>query len=133
MAIRRIRREIEYLDKDLNPYIAIKPSQASLFKWTGSVMCPENSPYYGGVFHIDIQIPDCYPFKPPKLYFKTRIYHPNIDWNTGFVSLELLDRLWNPQIFIKSAIEMVRIIMEEPDPDNPIFNIEQIRIAKICM
>lgn len=133
MAMRRIRKEIECLDKDPNPYLAINPSKESLYKWKASVMGPENTPYYGGVFHLDIQIPERYPFEPPKLYFKTRIYHPNIDWNTGFVSLELLGRGWSPAIDIKSALEMVRIIMEEPDPDNPIFNHEQIKISRLCM
>ena len=120
MAIRRIRKEIECLDKDPNPYLTIKPSQKSLFKWDG----PENSPYYGWVFYLDIQILEIYPFKPPKLYFKTRIYHPSIDWKTGYVCLELLDRGWSPAIDIKSGIEMLRIILEEPDTDNPIFNNE---------
>jgi ubiquitin-conjugating enzyme E2 L3 len=39
----------------------------------------ENPPYNKGAFRIEINFPAEYPFKPPKISFKTKIYHPNID------------------------------------------------------
>jgi ubiquitin-protein ligase len=43
--------------------------------------------YTGGVFKIDINIPSSYPFEPPKMKFKTKIWHPNISSSTGAICL----------------------------------------------
>ena len=37
--------------------------------WVGYIEGPEDTPYAGGVFQIDIQLPAEYPYKPPKMKF----------------------------------------------------------------
>lgn len=44
----------------------------SLTHLRGVVQGPEDSPYEGGVFEVDIRIPPGYPFEPPKMKFITR-------------------------------------------------------------
>ena len=52
-------------------------------------MGPDESPFSGGVFFLNIHFPTDYPFKPPKVNFTTRIYHPNINSN-GSICLDIL-------------------------------------------
>lgn len=47
--------------------------------WRAILMGREGSPYENGEFIIDIAFTKDYPFKPPKLRFSTRIFHPNVD------------------------------------------------------
>jgi ubiquitin-protein ligase len=59
--------------------------------WIGVVVIsgPEQTPYSGGLFKLQITIPERYPFEPPKVRFDTPIYHPNIDTG-GRICLNIL-------------------------------------------
>lgn len=60
------------------------------------VFLQENPPYSKGAFRIEINFPAEYPFKPPKICFKTKIYHPNID-EKGQVCLPIISaENWKP-------------------------------------
>ncbi|KAL4977259.1 ubiquitin-conjugating enzyme/RWD-like protein [Aspergillus desertorum] len=61
-----------------------------------------DSPYSGGVFFLTIHFPTDYPFKPPKVNFNTRIYHPNINSN-GSICLDILRDQWSPALTISKG------------------------------
>ena len=65
-------------------------------------MGPADSPYSGGVFFLAIHFPTDYPFKPPKVSFTTRIYHPNINGN-GSICLDILRDQWSPALTISKG------------------------------
>ena len=65
-------------------------------------MGPSDSPYSGGVFFLAIHFPTDYPFKPPKVNFTTRIYHPNINSN-GSICLDILRDQWSPALTISKG------------------------------
>ena len=52
-------------------------------------MGPDDSPYKDGLFNLNIQFPTDYPFKPAKVAFTTRVYHPNVSQN-GAICLDIL-------------------------------------------
>lgn len=68
-------------------------------EWSKTSICShfqDNPPYNKGAFRIEINFPAEYPFKPPKINFKTKIYHPNID-EKGQVCLPIISaENWKP-------------------------------------
>lgn len=60
------------------------------------VLLQDNPPYNKGAFKIEINFPAEYPFKPPRINFKTKIYHPNVD-EKGQVCLPIISaENWKP-------------------------------------
>lgn len=81
---RRILKELNDIqqDKDNSGVFATPLSQANLLHLQGTFPGPPGTPYAGGTYKIDIQIPDMYPFKSPIMKFETKVWHPNISSQT---------------------------------------------------
>jgi ubiquitin-conjugating enzyme (huntingtin interacting protein 2) len=84
----RIAKELKEVAKnDTSGVTATPVSESDIRRLRGTIQGPEGTPYEGGVFEIDINIPDQYPFEPPKMKFLTKIWHPNISSQTGAICL----------------------------------------------
>lgn len=78
-----------------------------------------DSPYQGGLFFLNIHFPTDYPFKPPKLAFTTRIYHPNINASGG-ICLDILSKQWSPALTISKVLLSICSLLCDPNPDDPL-------------
>lgn len=83
----RIRKELAECARDTQSGVTAKPKGDSLSRLQGTIIGPEGTPFEGGTFLIDIDVPSGYPFEPPKMKFVTKIWHPNISSQTGAICL----------------------------------------------
>lgn len=83
---------------------------------------PADSSYSGGTFKIHVTLPKEYPFKPPVLSFKTKIYHPNVSNDErGAMCLGMLRAdEWKPPNKIKDVLKLVRTVLAAPQPDDAV-------------
>ncbi len=89
------------------------------------IIGPDNTPYEGGFYIFKIDIPNNYPFNPPKFTFLTRCnnvrFHPNLYVN-GYVCLSILNTWgnneWSPCNTLTAIFTTIQSIMNE----NPIIN-----------
>eukprot|EP01022_Parablepharisma_sp_SALTPOND_P033815 TRINITY_DN89713_c1_g1_i1.p1 TRINITY_DN89713_c1_g1~~TRINITY_DN89713_c1_g1_i1.p1 ORF type:complete len:262 (+),score=0.97 TRINITY_DN89713_c1_g1_i1:112-786(+) len=79
----------------------------------------KDTAYEGGTYIIDIEIPPDYPFKPPKMRFETKIWHPNISSVTGAICLDILKNEWTPALTIRTALISLQALLCAPEPKDP--------------
>lgn len=82
---RRIAKELQDIEKDAETTeILVRPAAGAsdLMHLKGTFPGPPDTAYAGGVYTLDIQIPDMYPFKAPAIKFETKIWHPNVSSQT---------------------------------------------------
>ncbi|CAH3022215.1 unnamed protein product [Porites evermanni] len=97
----------------------IEVDEQNILNWQGLIV-PENAPYSKGAFKIEINFPAEYPFKPPKITFKTKIYHPNID-EKGQVCLPIISpENWKPAIRTDKVIQALVALIHDPEPEHPL-------------
>lgn len=116
----RIVKEYEDLKKcESENLIYVNLVDDSIRHWKGKINGPIKTSYEGGVFVVDIVITDEYPFKPPKMKFDTKIWHPNISSVTGAICLDILKNEWTPALTIRTALISLQALMCDPVPDDP--------------
>ncbi|AOW04101.1 ubiquitin-conjugating enzyme/RWD-like protein [Yarrowia lipolytica] len=119
MALKRINKELSDLGRDPPSSCSAGPVGQDLFHWQATIMGPSDSPYSGGVFFLSIHFPTDYPFKPPKVTFTTRIYHPNVNTN-GSICLDILKENWSPALTISKVLLSICSMLTDPNPDDPL-------------
>merc|ERR1712188_1628 len=118
-ALKRINKEWKDLKNDPPSACSAGPAGDDLFRWHATVIGPSDSPYDGGAFNLNVFFPTEYPFKPPKIQFTTRIYHPNINSNGG-ICLDILKDQWSPALTISKVLLSICSLLTDPNPDDPL-------------
>lgn len=97
--------------------VHIFPAPDNLQFWRVLIEGPSGSPFDGGVFALNVLVPDNYPFQAPRITFETPIYHCNVN-DSGKICLSLIQEDWNPALSIPKGLEAIRMMMKNPDTDN---------------
>ena len=119
-ALKRIEKELKkFNEEEPEGLTAGPPDDSDMFKWDASLTGPENSPYEGGTFNLSIEFPKDYPFKPPKVEFTTKVYHPNVK-STGTICLDILKDAWSPDISVSQILIAIQNLLINPNIDHPL-------------
>ena len=92
-----------------------------LFKWNGFIKGPPESAFSEGWFKLKFDIGANYPHNPPKVKFLTRVFHPNVHFETGEICLEVLKpEHWNAQWTLESVSRAIVNLLLNPNGESPL-------------
>ncbi|XP_060075611.1 ubiquitin-conjugating enzyme E2 L3-like [Ylistrum balloti] len=119
-ATRRLSKELADLQSQpKTSFKNIAVDESNILIWNG-LLVSDIPPYNKGAFRIEINFPAEYPFKPPKITFKTKIYHPNVD-EKGQVCLPIISaENWKPATKTDQVIQALVSLVNDPEPDHPL-------------
>ncbi|KXS15141.1 ubiquitin-conjugating enzyme [Gonapodya prolifera JEL478] len=116
---KRLQKELAEISLNPPPNCSAGPRGDSLFDWVATLQGPPGSPYEGGTFFLDVQFGPEYPFRAPKVTFKTRIYHCNINMH-GQICLDILKDQWSPALTISKVLLSIASLLSDPNPHDPL-------------
>ena len=117
MSIKRLNKELKEIQ--FEKMFETEIIEDNIFNWESIIIGPEKTPYENGVFKLSIIFSDTYPFKPPKVKFLTKIYHPNIN-KYGSICLDILNKNWSPALTISKLLLSISSLLSDPNPDDPL-------------
>ncbi|XP_043822637.1 ubiquitin-conjugating enzyme E2 E1 isoform X5 [Dromiciops gliroides] len=115
----RIQKELADITLDPPPNCSAGPKGDNIYEWRSTILGPPGSVYEGGVFFLDITFTPEYPFKPPKVTFRTRIYHCNIN-SQGVICLDILKDNWSPALTISKVLLSICSLLTDCNPADPL-------------
>ncbi|VUZ52854.1 unnamed protein product [Hymenolepis diminuta] len=118
-SLKRIQKELSEISNDPPPNCSAFPRGDNLYEWISTILGPPGSVYEGGIFYLDIHFPLEYPFKPPKVTFKTRIYHCNIN-SHGVICLDILKDNWSPALTVSKLLLSICSLLTDCNPSDPL-------------
>eukprot|EP00918_Siedleckia_nematoides_P066221 GHVU01143994.1.p2 GENE.GHVU01143994.1~~GHVU01143994.1.p2 ORF type:complete len:149 (+),score=29.87 GHVU01143994.1:541-987(+) len=119
MINKRIQRETQGMATEAPPGISATVDANNRRYFHITIAGPEGTPYEGGIYKLELFLPEQYPMEPPKVRFLTKIYHPNID-KLGRICLDILKDKWSPALQICTVLLSIQALLALPEPDDPL-------------
>lgn len=89
-------------------------NEKDYFHWKACFIGPKKTPYENGLYFIEIKLDDEYPATRPLARFRTRIYHPNVNWCSGQICLDYIKHKWSTNNTLRDAILSIFNLLQNP-------------------
>ncbi|KAM1639317.1 hypothetical protein ACFXTN_008618 [Malus domestica] len=115
--IKQLAKELKSLDESPPEGIQVGLNDDDFSIIYADIEGPAGTPYENGVFHMKLLLSRDFPHSPPKGYFLTKIFHPNIA-TYGEICVNTLKKDWNPSLGLRHVLIVVRCLLIEPFPES---------------
>jgi len=79
---------------------------------------PQGTPYEKKSFQLKLVLGSDFPSSPPRGFFLTKIYHPNVDMSTGAICVNTLKKDWTSSTTFSHVLSVIRCLLIVPFPES---------------
>ncbi|KAG6334395.1 hypothetical protein ID866_4697 [Astraeus odoratus] len=115
--MRRLMRELAELKNNPPEGIRVATNEEDMLDVTGIIEGPEGTPYAGGYFRVRFKFTEEFPAAPPKCWFATKIFHPNVS-SAGEICVNTLKKDWKSTYGIGHILVTVKCLLIFPNPES---------------
>ncbi|KAJ1514519.1 hypothetical protein HMI54_005246 [Coelomomyces lativittatus] len=115
--IKRIVKDLNELKTNPPEGIQLLLNEENITDIQAWILGSEGTPFEGGLFKLRLVIPNDFPHSPPKGFFITRIFHPNIS-KTGEICVNTLKQDWHQDTKLKHIFLVIKCLLIHPNPDS---------------
>jgi len=115
--IRQVMRELQEMETTPPEGIKVLINESDVTDIQALIDGPAGTPYAAGVFRVKLTLNKDFPQTPPKAYFLTKIFHPNVAAN-GEICVNTLKKDWKPDLGIKHILLTIKCLLIVPNPES---------------
>lgn len=115
--IRHVGKEVHGLSSEPLEGIHLLVNERDLTDVQAVIDGPEQTPYAGGKFRVKLAIGKDFPASPPKGFFLTKIFHPNVS-SSGEICVNTLKKDWKADLGIRHILLTIKCLLIVPNPES---------------
>jgi len=115
--IRQVVKELQDLVKTPPEGIKVNLNEQDITDIQAYIEGPAGTPYAGGLFKVKLILGKDFPQGPPKAFFLTKIFHPNVATN-GEICVNTLKKDWKPDLGIKHILLTIKCLLIVPNAES---------------
>ncbi|GAB0202104.1 ubiquitin-conjugating enzyme E2 S [Grus japonensis] len=115
--LRLVYKEVSLLSSDPPDGIKLFPNEEDITDVQVTIEGPEGTPYAGGLFRMKLVLGKEFPAAPPKGFFLTKIFHPNVGPG-GEICVNVLKRDWRAELGLRHVLLTIKCLLIHPNPES---------------
>lgn len=119
VAAKRLQKEyMKFLTDPPAGLSAAPTDEENLYKWHALLSGPNDTPFEGGTFRVEVICPTNYPNSPPQVTFLSKMFHPNV-YSNGNVCVDILASKWKFSLEIADILNTLMVLLGDPNIHSP--------------
>lgn len=115
--IKQLARELKNLNETPPEGIKVVINDDNFSTIFADIEGPHGTPYENGIFRMKLLLSSDFPQLPPKGFFMTKIFHPNVS-TKGDICVNALKKDWNANLGLRHVLLVVKCLLIHPFPES---------------